>query len=94
MQSNVTASAATATFDASNPVAMPPELANIASQAKQYLEDNVAFVLLQGLKSLARERPENAADYLALYLLQRNPNTRDYTLELPLRNANAPSGPT
>ena len=73
---------------------LPSELSAVASQAKQYLEDNVAFVLLQGLKSLARERPENPADYLALYLLQRNPNTRDYSVEIPLRNANAPSGPT
>ena len=38
---------------------MPPELSEVATQAKEYLEENVAFVLLQGLKSLARERPEN-----------------------------------
>ena len=73
--------------------AVPPELSAVAAQAKQYLEDTVAFVLLQGLKSLARERPENPADYLALYLLQRNPNTRDYTVEIPLRSVKAPSGP-
>ncbi len=70
-----------------------PELSAVAAQAKAYLDESVAFVLLQGLTALARDRPENPADYLALYLLQRNPNTRDYCVEVPLRNANAPSGP-
>jgi len=73
---------------------LPVELSSVAAQAQQYLEENVAFVLLQGLKALARERPENAADYLALYLLQRNPNTRDHTVEIPLRSLHAASGPS
>lgn len=51
--------------------------------ARQYLEDNVVHVLLQGLKTLARERPENPVDFLAMYLLQKNPN-RNLTVEVPL----------
>lgn len=51
--------------------------------ARQYLEDNVVHVLLQGMKTLARERPENPVDFLAMYLLQKNPN-RNLTVEVPL----------
>ena len=54
-----------------------------AASARAYLEDNVVPVLLQGLKVLCRERPENPVDSLALYLLKRNPN-KNITVEVPI----------
>jgi hypothetical protein len=77
----------------SKPEHMPEELTAIAAEARQYLEENVAHVLMQGLKSLARERPENPADYLALYLLQRSQGSSHMTVEVPLRSTTAPTGP-
>ena len=56
--------------------------------ARRYLEDNVVHVLLQGLQTLARERPENPVDYLAMYLLQKNPN-KNLTVEVPLNKTSA-----
>jgi hypothetical protein len=57
-------------------------------QARQYLEENVVHILLQGLKTLARERPENPVDYLAMYLLRKNPN-KNVTVEVPLNKTSA-----
>uniref|UniRef100_A0A7S1KWP3 Protein dpy-30 homolog n=1 Tax=Neobodo designis TaxID=312471 RepID=A0A7S1KWP3_NEODS len=56
--------------------------------ARRYLEDNVVHVLLQGLQTLARERPENPVDYLAMYLLQKNPN-KNLSVEVPLNKTSA-----
>lgn len=52
--------------------------------ARQYLEETTVPLLLQALKALSRERPENPIDYLALYLLKRNPN-KNITVEVPLK---------
>ena len=72
------------------PVANPENEAEerVQVQARRYLEDNVVHVLLQGLQTLARERPENPADYLAMYLLQKNPN-KNLTVEVPLNKTSA-----
>ena len=54
--------------------------------AREYLEATTVPVLLQGLTALTRERPENPVDYLALYLLKRNPN-KSVTVEVPVKQA-------
>ena len=59
--------------------APPPQ----QQSAREYLEENVLFTLLQGLKVLARERPENPVDALAMHLLKHNPN-KSSTVEVPL----------
>lgn len=58
--------------------------------ARQYLEEHVVHLLLQGLKVLVRERPENPVDYLAMYLLKKNPN-KSLTVEVPLNKTSAAS---
>lgn len=37
---------------------------------KQYLDQTVAPILLQGLQTLAKERPQDPVSYLAAYLLK------------------------
>lgn len=39
---------------------------------KQYLDQTVAPILLQGLQTLAKERPADPVSYLAAYLLKHN----------------------
>jgi len=41
---------------------------------KQYLDQTVAPVLLQGLQILAKERPADPISYLAAYLLKHRCN--------------------
>lgn len=41
---------------------------------KQYLDQTVAPVLLQGLQNLAKERPPDPIAYLAAYLLKNQNN--------------------
>jgi hypothetical protein len=73
----------------SGEVQADPVMADVEKEvnvaARQYLEDNVVHVLLQGLKVLARERPENPADYLAMYLLKKNPN-KNISVDVPLKS--------
>ena len=57
----------------------------IRAGARAYLEENVVHVLLQGLKVIARERPANPVDALAMYLLKKNPN-KSCTVEVPLKS--------
>jgi protein dpy-30 len=47
-----------------------------AMTPRQYLEQNIAPLLIDGLKSLNRDRPPNAAEYLAAYLLANSPQQR------------------
>jgi hypothetical protein len=79
--------ASTSGPDAAN-VEMTDAEQRVQVQARRYLEDNVVHVLLQGLQTLARERPENPVDYLAMYLLQKNPN-KNLTVEVPLNKTSA-----
>ncbi|KAG0564904.1 hypothetical protein KC19_8G149200 [Ceratodon purpureus] len=44
-----------------------------ALPVRQYLEASVVPLLLHGLQLLAIERPENPVDFLAKYLLEKNP---------------------
>lgn len=41
---------------------------------KQYLDQTVAPILLQGLQTLAKERPPDPISYLAAYLLKHKSN--------------------
>lgn len=41
---------------------------------KQYLDQTVAPILLQGLQNLAKERPPDPVAYLAAYLLKHKGN--------------------
>lgn len=44
------------------------EMQNLST--RQYLDQTVATILLQGLNTLAKERPPDPIQYLATYLLQ------------------------
>ncbi|XP_041987269.1 protein dpy-30 homolog [Aricia agestis] len=54
-----------------------------ALPTRQYLDQTVVPILLQGLSALAKERPPDPINYLAAYLL-KNKTTFD-------NNSNAPS---
>ncbi|CAH2076104.1 unnamed protein product, partial [Iphiclides podalirius] len=56
-----------------------------ALPTRQYLDQTVVPILLQGLSALAKERPPDPINYLAAYLL-KNKNTFD--------NNNANNNPT
>ena len=58
---------------------------------QQYLEERVAPILLQGLEALCRDRPYNPVDYLAMFLLKRNP-MQNITVEVPM-SATVPAEP-
>lgn len=47
-----------------------------ALPTRQYLDQTVVPILLQGLSALAKERPPDPINYLAAYLL-KNKNTYD-----------------
>jgi len=49
------------------------KLSSQALPVRQYLESTVVPLLMQGLQSLCKERPDNPVEYLANYLLQHNP---------------------
>ena len=40
---------------------------------RSYMDDFVSPVLFEGLQTLVRERPENPVEFLAYYLIQKNP---------------------
>mmetsp|Transcript_6702 Transcript_6702/g.16380 ORF Transcript_6702/g.16380 Transcript_6702/m.16380 type:complete len:99 (+) Transcript_6702:95-391(+) len=40
---------------------------------RQYMDQYVVPTLLQGLNTVAEERPDNPVEYLAYYLLKNNP---------------------
>ena len=44
-----------------------------SAPVRQYLESTVVPLLMQGMQSLSRERPEDPVEYLAYYLLSHNP---------------------
>ncbi|KAJ3225062.1 hypothetical protein HK099_007437 [Clydaea vesicula] len=44
----------------------------LALPVRSYLDATVVPVLVEGLKSLVKERPPNACEYLALYLLRES----------------------
>ncbi|XP_023948902.1 protein dpy-30 homolog [Bicyclus anynana] len=58
-----------------------------ALPTRQYLDQTVVPILLQGLSALAKERPPDPINYLAAYLL-KNKNTFDNN-----GTNNAPSNP-
>lgn len=50
---------------------------------KQYLDQTVAPILLEGMKALAKERPQDPITFLANYLLKhKNQCERDESSEL------------
>jgi protein dpy-30 len=40
---------------------------------RQYLEESVVPILMQGMQELVKERPEDPVEYLAAYLIKHNP---------------------
>lgn len=50
---------------------------------KQYIDQTVAPILLEGLKSLAKERPPDPIQYLADYLLKHKTNNGEPIREEP-----------
>ncbi|KAF0973937.1 hypothetical protein FDP41_006733 [Naegleria fowleri] len=48
-----------------------------ALPVRAYLDQTVVPILLQGLASVVRERPEDPIQYLASYLLRHNPNKKE-----------------
>jgi hypothetical protein len=58
---------------------------NRTAGSREYLEASVVPTLIQGLTALTRVRPENPVDYLAIYLLKRNPN-KQVTVEVPVKS--------
>lgn len=50
---------------------------------KQYIDQTVAPILLEGLKSLAKERPSDPVGYLADYLLKHKANNGEQQREEP-----------
>lgn len=44
---------------------------------KQYLDQTVAPILLQGLQTLAKERPQDPVSFLASYLLKHKGQCED-----------------
>jgi len=46
---------------------------------KQYIDQTVAPILLQGLQNLAKERPPDPINYLATYLLKHKSNEETIT---------------
>jgi protein dpy-30 len=40
---------------------------------RSYMDDFVNPLLFEGLQTLVRERPENPVEFLAYYLIQKNP---------------------
>lgn len=61
-----------------------------ALPTRQYLDQTVVPILLQGLSALAKERPPDPINYLAAYLI-KNKNTFDSNN--PNSNNNAPQNP-
>ncbi|KAJ1560705.1 Protein dpy-30 [Nowakowskiella sp. JEL0078] len=51
---------------------------------RAYLDQTVVPVLIEGLKALVKERPKNACEYLALFLL-RNGTTDNINASVPSR---------
>eukprot|EP01025_Chloroclados_australasicus_P055425 TRINITY_DN6707_c0_g2_i1.p2 TRINITY_DN6707_c0_g2~~TRINITY_DN6707_c0_g2_i1.p2 ORF type:complete len:183 (+),score=22.19 TRINITY_DN6707_c0_g2_i1:161-709(+) len=47
-----------------------------AANVRQYLEQTVVPLLLQGMQELAKERPEDPVEYLAAYMLKHNPKKK------------------
>jgi len=50
-----------------------PKVSLQALPLREYLDETVVPLLLEGLQALARERPANPVEYLAAYLLKHNP---------------------
>lgn len=48
---------------------------------RQYLDQTVAPILLQGLQTLARERPADPVNFLASYLLKNKSRCEDGSQE-------------
>jgi protein dpy-30 len=40
---------------------------------RQYLEESVVPILMQGMQELVKERPDDPVQYLAAYLIKHNP---------------------
>jgi len=51
----------------------PPSVPQQALPMREYLDQTVVPLLLEGMQALVRERPSNPVEYLATYLLKHNP---------------------
>lgn len=70
--------------DKPEPMKKRTDLASIPT--KQYIDQTVAPVLLEGLKALAKERPPDPIGYLADYLVKHKTNNGDQIREEPNEN--------
>lgn len=61
-----------------------------ALPTRQYLDQTVVPILLQGLSALAKERPPDPINYLAAYLLK---NKTTFELANSGNNNNQPTNP-
>ncbi|VVC95616.1 unnamed protein product [Leptidea sinapis] len=61
-----------------------------ALPARQYLDQTVVPILLQGLSALAKERPSEPINYLAAYLLK---NKNSFDINNSNGNNNTPPNP-
>jgi len=57
---------------------------------RAYLDETVVPILLQGLATLVKDRPENPIEYLAAYLLKNNPQKSNES-KLNTQNTNSQS---
>lgn len=55
-----------------------PDLASLTT--RQYLDQTVAPILLHGLQTLARERPNDPISFLAAYLLKNKNRVNDISI--------------
>lgn len=60
------------------------DLSNIPT--KQYIDQTVAPIVLEGLKALAKERPPDPLGYLADFLVKQKANNGDRISEEPNEN--------
>lgn len=67
--------------DKPDPIRKRTDMSSIPT--KQYIDQTVAPILLEGLKSLAKERPADPIQYLADYLLKHKANNGDQIREEP-----------
>lgn len=70
--------------DKPEPVKKRTDLSSIPT--KQYIDQTVAPILLEGIKALAKERPHDPIGYLAQYLLKHKSNNGEPIREEPNEN--------
>ncbi|PAV56579.1 hypothetical protein WR25_05885 [Diploscapter pachys] len=65
------------TLSTSGPL-LPNDLSRARIPSRQYLDQNIVPILMQGLGALARDRPDDAIQYLADFLLREKHRFSNY----------------